>query len=201
MRLRSDVARESVRDCLRQIKAQYVSMIDVGSGPLSTLGTRFPGKHVHLIAVDPLADEYNALLQRRGIDPPVRPIPCAGEDLLDHFAPASFHIAFSENALDHAADPVRVIRNMFELVKPAGFVILDHGRNTGEYAAYGQLHQWNFDERNGRCILWRGTHEHDLVKEFGGAAELHCRLQHAAPGSQERVICVLQRHPSPTASP
>ena len=36
-------------------------VLDVGAGPLSSLGTHVPGRDVEIIAVDPLADIYDEL--------------------------------------------------------------------------------------------------------------------------------------------
>lgn len=196
-RLCGEMTRHAVRECLTRVEDGEVSIIDVGSGPLTTLGTKFPGKQVKLVAVDPLATEYEALLERRGVEPPVRPIPCAGEELLDRFAPESFDIAFSENALDHAVDPLRVIRNMIGVVKAGGFVVLDHGENTGYHAAYGQLHHWNFDEREGRCVLWRGGVEWDLGGEVSELATVECRREPRPPKPRDRIVCILQKHNPP----
>ena len=43
------------------------------------VGTRLPGVEVELVPVDPLADEYDALLDRHGVSPPVRTRPCPRE--------------------------------------------------------------------------------------------------------------------------
>ena len=41
-------------------------ILDVGAGPITSVGKRRTGVDVHLTAVDPLADEYNALLDSLG---------------------------------------------------------------------------------------------------------------------------------------
>jgi SAM-dependent methyltransferase len=192
-RLNSELAHDVVAECLIRIEEPEVAIIDVGSGPLTTLGTRFDGKRIRLTAVDPLAREYESVLERAKIEPPVPAIPCSGEELPERFDPESFDIAFSENALDHVVDPIRIVRNMVGLIRPGRYVVLDHQRNEAEHAAYGQLHQWNFDERDGRCVLWRGEREHDLERELSGIVSVECRRVRRPGKPRDRIVCVLQK--------
>jgi SAM-dependent methyltransferase len=75
---------------------------------------------------------------------------CEGERLLERFGPDTFDVAYARNAIDHVVDPRRVIENMVGIVRSRGYVVLRHTRNEALNHDYGQLHQWNFDERNGR---------------------------------------------------
>jgi SAM-dependent methyltransferase len=144
-----------IKALIGRIPEQTVSIIDVGSGPLTALGRTHPGKTLKITATDPLAADYAVILRETGIDPPIAPIACRGEDLLDHFQPASFDIAFAQNALDHSVDPLRVIKNMVRLVKDGRFVALRHVPNEGEHQYYRGLHQWNFDVEEGEFVIWR----------------------------------------------
>ncbi len=143
-----------VRAELERIPDEDVSILDVGAGPLTWLGYRYPGKRITIVPVDPLADDYDRLLREAGLEPPVRTIPVAGEELLERFAPSSFDIAYATNALDHSADPLAIIANMITLVRPGGAVILRHKRNEGASARYSGLHAWNFDAADGALLLW-----------------------------------------------
>ena len=117
--------------------AEHVSILDVGAGPMTSLGYRYPGKTLTIVPVDPLADEYDRLLRDAGLVPPIRTISVAGEDLPEHFGPRKFDIAYACNALDHSADPLRIIANMVAVVRQGGVVVLKHKRNEGEQARYG----------------------------------------------------------------
>jgi hypothetical protein len=64
---------------------EEVAILDVGAGPLTALGKTYPGKTLRITPVDPLAPEYDKLLDEFGVDPPVRTIFCPGEGLLDRF--------------------------------------------------------------------------------------------------------------------
>ena len=181
-RFRTDPAHEvhqpELRDLIEALPGEEVEILDVGAGPLTAVGKTYPRKRLEIVAVDPLADQYDKLLAHEGIRPPVRTQPCSGEELLERFAPNSFDIATAFNALDHSYDPVQAIRNMVEVVRPGGFVLLVHGINEGVQRRYVGLHQWNFEYRQGQLVVWRRGEQHDLsetpgvVSGFGGVTTL-----------------------------
>ena len=160
-----------VRDELERNPAEEISILDVGAGPVTKLGFRFPGKTLTIVPVDPLADEYERLLRDLGLDPPIRTIRVAGEALLEHFGSRRFDIAYSTNALDHSADPFAIISNMTALVRPGGAVLLRHKRNEGESARYEGLHQWNFDVVDERFVVWNNAVRVDVGAALEGRAQ------------------------------
>jgi SAM-dependent methyltransferase len=147
-----------------------MSIVDVGAGPATSLGYRYPGKTLTIVPVDPLADEYERLLHEAGLDPPIRTIRVAGEDLLEHFGPRTFDIAYAVNSLDHSADPFRIISNMVGVVRPGGVVLLRHKRNEGESARYDGLHQWNFDVVDDSLLVWNNASEVNVGSALWGSA-------------------------------
>jgi hypothetical protein len=160
-----------VREELDRNPATEISILDVGAGPLTWLGFRYPGKTLTIVAVDPLADEYDRLLREAGVEPPVRTIRVAGEELLEHFGARRFDVAYATNALDHSADPFTIISNMVAVVRSGGAVLLRHKRNEGQSARYGGLHQWNFDVVEERLILWNNAAEVDVGSSLEGRAQ------------------------------
>jgi SAM-dependent methyltransferase len=148
-----------LKTLVAQVPGETVSIIDVGAGPLTALGTKHPEKSLTVTATDPLAAEYARIMREAGIDPPVPPIACRGEDLLRHFRPDTFDIAFARNALDHTADPLRVVTNMVHIVREGGFVVLQHARREGRHQFYRGLHQWNLDVDDGDFLIARPRHE------------------------------------------
>lgn len=142
-------------ECLEAIRVSRVSILDVGAGPCTSIGKTYPGKTLEITPVDPLADEYNRLWARKGIAPPVPTRACAGEELPARFGSDRFDIAYARNALDHAADPARVIRNMISVVRPGGYVVLRHSANEAVKADYRGLHQWNFGLRGTELVVRR----------------------------------------------
>jgi len=167
----TDIRDPLVRAELERNAAAEISILDVGAGPLTALGYRYPGKTLTIVAVDPLADEYDRLLRDAGLDPPVRTIAVAGEALLEHFGSRRFDIAYAVNSLDHSADPFEIISNMVDVVHPGGIVLLRHKRNEGEGARYGGLHQWNFDVVDDSLLLWNNAAEVHVGAALGGRAD------------------------------
>jgi len=155
-----------------------VRVLDVGAGPLTRLGKVWPDRTLELVPVDPLAAEYKQLLQRYKLQPPVWTEVGAGERLLEQFAPNFFDLAYASNSLDHSQDPLRVIEQMFSVVKPGGYVYLWHFAHVGVTERYGGLHQWNFDLKKGDMLLsdGRGT-RHELGRVFAGRGQLTCELE------------------------
>lgn len=131
-----------------------ISILDVGSGPLSLVGTRLPGVDVELVPVDPLADEYNELLDRHGVSPPVRTRPCPAETVADVLGEARFDLVYCQNALDHTENALGGLEQMVRAVKPSRWVLLKHVIDEGEHEDYGGLHDWNFRIEEGRFVIW-----------------------------------------------
>lgn len=141
---------------------------------------------MQVTAIDALAETYDVVLREMGIVPRVRTWAAHGERLLEHFSPASFDLAYSGNALDHAYDPLRVIRNMVELVRPDGSVVLRHHRNEDQAALYRGLHQWNFDLRDGELIVWNAEGEQNVSLLLAEKAETRCFVH----GDEVRAVLV-----------
>lgn len=172
---------------LEELPGPRVKILDVGAGPLTTVGRTHPGKELEITPLDPLAGDYDRILSAAGVTPPVRTRPGVGEELLEVFGPGSFDIAYSANALDHSYDPLLVIGNMVDVVRPGGFVLLRHRRNEAETKDYLGLHQWNFDVQAGRFVIWNRQASHDVAEALAGKAEV------SAEEEGGEVRCVLRR--------
>jgi SAM-dependent methyltransferase len=130
-----------------------VHILDVGAGPLSCLGKKCPGKQVTITAVDPLADEYDKILAKYQIQPPVRTQKLAAEGLTKRFQPNTFDLVYARNCIDHAYDPERAILEMITVAKEGCYVLLKHRENEAINEKYGGLHQWNFSMTEGGDFL------------------------------------------------
>lgn len=135
-------------------EADPVRILDVGSGPLTVLGCRWPGRTLEVVAVDPLADAYNELLDTLGLDAPVRPVPGRVEALTDAFPPDHFDLVLAANSLDHCADPILGIEQMLAVLKPGGTLMLHHYKDVGELHGYTGLHQWNLHPVGDDMAIW-----------------------------------------------
>lgn len=132
-----------------------IKILDVGAGPVTQLGQVWPGRNVAITAVDPLANEYNRLLDGCALTPPVRTQAGEGERLEDLFSPDSFDFACAINALDYSYDPLASIKGMLKVVKPGCWVVLMHFINGAERERYRGLRQWNFCCEDGKVVIWK----------------------------------------------
>jgi len=170
-------------EAIDRTPGSVVRILDVGAGPITAVGKQDPraqDRVIDIVAVDPLADEYNRLLRDAGIDPPVRTRRCRGEDVAEEVGTRTFDIAFARNAIDHAVDPIRIIESMVAAVCIGGTVILRHYRREGETMGYEQLHFWNFDVEDGRLVLWNRRQRVDLTARLSDRATVTARVH---PGS------------------
>jgi SAM-dependent methyltransferase len=192
------IADDALRDVLKDMPKHQVSIVDVGAGPVSSVGYRFPGKEISLLAIDPLGREFDRLLARHGVTPPVRTTAVAGESLLTHFGADRFDIAYARNALDHSVDPVPIIKNMLAVARPGGHVVLRHKRNEAVRQGYVQLHQWNFDHRDGRAVVWRPDSEFEVASALPSGASLHSRLEPGDGPDDEWMVWTITKAPEMT---
>jgi SAM-dependent methyltransferase len=146
---------------------QDIAILDVGAGPLTVIRKIYKGIRLNITAVDALADYYDNLLKKYGVDPPVRTQQCKGEDITQHFPTESFHWINSRNALDHMERPVECIKGMLTLLKPGGMISLFHHLNEGADANYAGFHQWNFFlEDDDFCIAGKNGKDHVNVTKM-----------------------------------
>lgn len=149
-----------------------IKILDVGSGPLTSLGKVLPGQKLQITAVDPLAEKYRLILNKAGITPPIWTIPGEAEKLTDQFNENQFDMVYSRNALDHSYDALEAIRQCLRVAKPNAPVILEHAVNEAERQRYDGLHQWNFSQENNQFILWNSNKRINVNNEFNQFASI-----------------------------
>jgi 2-polyprenyl-3-methyl-5-hydroxy-6-metoxy-1,4-benzoquinol methylase len=184
----AEVRTPVLRQAIDEIKAAEVTILDVGAGPLTSVGKTYPGKKLKIVPTDALADDYDRSLREADIEPPVRTIACRGEEVAERFGEGSFDVSFMANALEHTADPLLVLDNLVKVLKPDGRVALNHMRNEGERNGYFGIHLWNIDERDGRFVVWNQSETHDVNEWLGERCEVTCWTD-----EKERINCLLHR--------
>jgi SAM-dependent methyltransferase len=189
----AEVSDPALRGVLAEISGADVSILDVRAGPASMVRCRFPGKRLRVVAVDPLADRYARLLAGAKVVPPVVTERLGGEHLVEHFGRNRFGVAYARNALDHAVDPAVIIEQMLAVVRVGGYVVLRHVRNEAERQAYGQLHQWNFEERDGELVIWRVGQMADLGRVLARRGDVRCHTERAGDTGAASVVCVIRK--------
>lgn len=178
---------ELIVELLPAIPRDPVRILDVGAGPATSLGKTHPGRTLEIVAVDPLAREYERLWREAGRRPPVPTEPCSGERLVERFGRGRFDVAYARNALDHTIDPLAVVEQMVEVVADDGYVVLRHAQNEGEKAGYRGLHQWNLGVEGGDLVVRRPGRTTNVSAALAGRAEVACRVE------GETLTCVLRK--------
>ena len=141
-------------------------VLDVGSGPFTTLGTHADGRTLHISLADPLAAVFAKILEMFRIPWTMDRRASTGELLTETYAPGTFHLVCAQNALDHSINPLVCIRQMLEVARPGGVVVLRHIENEATGGGYNGLHQWNFALEEGRPVMWNTNRRYRLDEEL-----------------------------------
>lgn len=173
----TEIVGQALRRAVDGIDREDVAILDVGSGPLTSVGKRYPGKKIAVTAADALAGDYVEALAKAGIEPLVPPVAVAGEDVLDYFGPEAFDVTFMSNALDHTADPLLVIENLTGVTKRDGRVALRHMKNEGVRNGYFGIHFWNIECRDGRFVIWNREVTNDVTAQLAVGFEVECWIE------------------------
>jgi len=128
------------------LKHNHQSVLDVGSGVVSILNGLVP-----VTAVDPLGDLYRLIFdyQKHGIEPP-KAIPA--EELTYN---EQFDIVHCSNALDHVQNVYAAYHNMYNAVKPGGYLIIQGFENEADAEKHKGFHQNNIFVDKNRLVTDR----------------------------------------------
>jgi len=154
---------------------EEVHILDVGAGPLTYLGKKHEGKRINITPVDPLADEYDRILDRYQVQPLVRTQKLAAENLTKRFLSNTFDLVFARNCIDHAYNPEIAILKMINVVKGGRYVLLEHRPSEAEKAHYSGLHQWNFSlSANGDFIISSKYEKVNMTRTYRELCTITC---------------------------
>jgi len=167
-----------------------VIIADLGAGMFCTTGSLWKTAKVNIYPSDALSDEFNQILKENGITPLVHVEKQNMENLTypDNF----FDIVHCCNALDHTADPIKALSEMYRTTKPSGFIYLRHFLNVGENEGYAGLHMWNLDiNKNGECIIWSQDKKFVLNDLFKGLITM--KKKELDYESDDMIVSTLQK--------
>jgi SAM-dependent methyltransferase len=154
-----------------------VTILDVGSGPLTWIGPACPGRTIKIVAVDALSDEYAKLLAKHSVTPLVQSRRLEAEKLAECFAPGTFDLVFARNCMDHSYNPEQAILQMVDVVKPGCFVLLEHHPDEGERVGYVGLHQWNFAmNEEGEFIIKSRNGQVNMSRKYAQMCRITCEV-------------------------
>lgn len=174
-----------------------VYILDVGSGPITSIGVMLEGREIHLRACDPLAEAYFRIFKLAKLIPPVQTEFAAGEALSASFKPNLFDIVNCRNALDHSSAPFQGIREMLKVCKVGGYVVLDHHINEAEREKYSGFHQHNFDEQDGDFVIWNKDARINVSKEISKFAATEVKVG----GNRNSILVILKKIACPNTLP
>jgi len=162
-----------------------VQILDVGAGPLTYLGKRYEGKRLSITAVDPLAEEYDKILDKYQIRPLIRTQKLAAETLRERFPANTFDLVFALNCIDHAYDPEQAILHMIEVVKSGRYVLLEHRPNEAVTENYSGLHQWNFSmSADGDFLISSRFSAVNMTRKHAALCAITCEIVNEGKGGE-----------------
>jgi SAM-dependent methyltransferase len=165
-----------------------IAILDVGAGPLTYIGKVYDKAKINIIAVDPLADEYDKILNKYGVIPAVRTIKLDAEKLTSKFPNDQFDFVFARNCIDHSYSPEQSVLEMIKVVKRNHYVYLKHKPNEAIKEDWQGLHQWNLSSDNGDFIISSKELKINFSDKYKSLCEIKCEYS-----SQEDMINVTIR--------
>ena len=154
-----------------------INILDVGAGPITYLGKVHDGKKVTITATDALADEFDKILKKHDIDPPVHTQLVSAEELTQKFAPNTFDLVFARNCIDHTYDPEQSVLQMITVVKPGQYVLMEHVPNEAIHQDYDGVHQWNFSQSSlGEFLISSKTNTINMTKKYEHLCLISCEI-------------------------
>ena len=173
---------------------ESVHILDVGAGPLTCLGKRAEGKRLTITAVDPLADEYDKILKKHGIQPLVRTRKLAAEELTQAFPVNTYDLVFARNCIGHSYNPERAILEMINVVKRGRYVLLEHLPNEGKSENYQGLHQWNFSSsKEGDFLISSRRKGVNMTKRYAHLCTITCDIVNTGKGGDWLITRILKK--------
>jgi ubiquinone/menaquinone biosynthesis C-methylase UbiE len=156
---------------LKKTNNGRIKLLEVGSGPVSLLALAAVENLCDIVAVDPLAKEYEKIMTDKGYFYPVKPIRGKGEKLLDLFSANTFDMVYSSNALDHMQSPGRAFKNMYNVTKKGGIIFIEGLVNEGKRTGYSGLHRFNLFPEKGILYYSRWA---DKAIDISSGLKLEC---------------------------
>lgn len=143
-----------------------VVFLDVGSGPLSSCGSKTGKANLEFHAVDPLAVVYKNIKRKYDIRTRVQPEFAMVEKLNEKYSENTFDIVHMRNALDHSFNPFMGLLQMLYVCKINGKIILIHRDDEAEFENYDGFHQWNLKVEGDSFFIWRGNKKFNIAELF-----------------------------------
>jgi len=168
----------STRKRIAEVLAQSVgpaTVLDLRAGPWPCADFPNLGDTVHLVSFDPLAGGNGGLRAQRTSEPAACGAKRHAEEFLGGFDSDTFDLVFARDWVDRCHNPQQVIRQMLRVVKPGGFMLMEHRLRTAGQQADGGLQRWGLavDSAGGSDIRF---HEGEICMshELVAACQIEC---------------------------
>jgi SAM-dependent methyltransferase len=162
---------------IEAIDRDTIDVLEVGAGPLPSIGSKHPRKQVRVTAIDFLAPQYDRLLDRHKLNPPVRSIFADAERLEEQFGANAFDFVYATNCVDHMERPLAAILSMAAILRPGGYAVLLHKIDEGVEQDYAGLHAWNLNAEGQRFIVWNASARHDVNDVLRDSCDVTAELR------------------------
>ncbi len=178
---------DNIKNLIHAPEGGTVRILDVGAGPLSVIGTHWPGRSVELVPIDALAAQYAPMLKELDVIPPTPTQYADAETLSSKFPQNTFDFTHCVNALDCCANPMKAISEMVKVTRPGGCILVICRLNLAETERNFGLGQWNISLERGRPVVWSRQSYTDIMNLLGATATLE-----RADVDRDMVILVLR---------
>lgn len=165
-----------VAELLTQPAGSRVEVLDVGAGPLTWLGKVLPRRELRITAIDPLAQEYDAVLAENGVEPPIRTRFGRAEALVEDVGRNRYDLVHARNCIDHCQDPVAAIDQLVAAARAGAFVFLHHATNEADAQNFNGFHQWNLFGENGHLMVANRSRTTDVTERLAAVADVRTTL-------------------------
>lgn len=148
-----------------------VKILDVGAGPFTYLGKVYTKSKLNIIAIDPLADEYDRIMKKYNVTPLIKTIKLDAEKISEKYEKESFDLVFARNSIDHSYSPEQAILSMLQVLKSDCYIYLKHRPNEAEKEDWQGLHQWNFSIADNDFIISSRNTKVNFSEKYRGICE------------------------------
>ena len=160
-----------VRSIMKVSKDEKPVILDVGCALSYATGTKIDGWDTDFHYIDPLADFYNQILDKKRA-----PLPRIELGMVEYLTGSvkknTVSLIIINNALDHSFDPIKGIFESFSTLKQGGILYLYHHKNEAEHENYRGFHQYNISCKNGELMCWRKNSSINISEILGAHAHI-----------------------------
>jgi ubiquinone/menaquinone biosynthesis C-methylase UbiE len=155
---RENHCKKSISYALGKLRKRFtepLKLVEVGCGPTSQFYTEDIANQsdLEIITVDPLASHYAKLHQQYKTPYDIKCVEGYGETLDRLFKEETFHLVYSQNAIDHSISPQLFVDNLFRILKIGGYLILYGFIREGSNSGWLGLHKWDIEAENNDLLL------------------------------------------------